>query len=477
MQSESTKFGWLSPVVYLASNSISLLGILLTTTGGVAWLFLIPLGVTGEAANPYLGILFYVLLPAIFFGGLALIPLGIYNRQRRERKRGFYPAHFPPLNWQNTQFRRLVLFIGLATAFNVVIGGHFTYTSVEYMDSVTFCGQTCHTIMTPEFTAFQQSPHFRVSCTDCHIGEGASWFVQSKLSGAGQVFATLLNTYPRPVPTPVHNLRPARETCEACHWPEKFTGYRLRIVPKFAADEQNSASKNVLLLRIGGGPVKTGIHGFHLAPGVVVEYRSDPSRQAIPWVRYTSASGEVTEYATEDWDPAQAEESEMRVMDCIDCHNRPTHTFQMPERAVDEALAEGRIDPALPFVKKQALEIIQAEYPSTEQAKQAIPAALTEYYQREHPDMFQQKREEIERSAQGLFAVWDRNIFPEMKVTWGTYPNNIGHTDFPGCFRCHDDLHAAAGGETIRQDCSSCHELLAMEEAAPEILGQLGIND
>lgn len=466
--------GWFARIVHFANNPLTFIGVILTTTGGVSWLFMLPLQVTGEAVNPYLGILFFLFCPALFFSGLALMPLGVWLKIRRERAAGVAERRWPPLSWDNPELRRLVWLIGIATIANVIIGGHYTYAAVEYMDSPTFCGATCHTVMKPEFTAYQESPHFRVSCTECHIGEGASWFVRSKLSGTRQVFATAFDSYSRPIEQPVHNLRPARETCEECHWPQRFTPYRLRIIDKYAEDEQNTHSQNVLLMKIAGGDRK-GIHGFHLTPGVQIQYRSDPSRENIPWVQYTAPTGESTEYASEDWDPANADELELRTMDCIDCHNRPTHEFYPADRAMDRALAAGRIDPSLPNVKAKGMEIIQTEYATTEEAEETIPQALSDYYRNERPEVYGARLEAVESSAQGLLQAWQRNVFPEMNVTWGTYRINIGHTDFPGCYRCHDDGHAAEDGRTINQDCSSCHELLAWEETNPEILSELGI--
>jgi hypothetical protein len=229
------------------------------------------------------------------------------------------------------------------------------------------------------------------------------------------------------------------------------------------------------MMKIAGGAMK-GIHGFHLTPGVVIEYRSDRFRQTIPWVRYTSPSGEALEYAAADWDPAKAGDYELRVMDCVDCHNRPTHEFYLAGRAVDRALAAGRIDPSLPRVKSKGLEILKAEYASTTAAQQQIPKALVEFYRTEHAAVFGEKQAAVEQSARALLAVWERNIFPEMKITWGTYVNHVGHTDYPGCYRCHDEAHTSTSGKTITQDCSACHELLAMEESNPEILTKLGIS-
>jgi hypothetical protein len=467
--------GWLQPLVHLTNNPISFIGVFLVTTAGVAWLFVLPVEIREGASHPYLGIFFFVVLPLTFFLGLGLVPLGVWLRFRGERRRHVLPAVFAPVNWRNPDFRRLVKFVGVATFFNVIIGGYYTHATVSYMDSSGFCGATCHT-MTPEYTAYKDSPHVNVPCVDCHVGSGARAHLESKWRGAGQLAAMLLNNYERPIPTPVQTLRPARETCEQCHWPQKFGGYRLRVWDKFAEDESNSPSKTVLVMRIGGGSMTTGIHGFHVAPGVVIEYAADAKRQEIPWVRYTDAQGVSTEYAVEGWSGESNGKYQKRIMDCLDCHTRPSHQFQLPERALDGALALHRVDPSLPWVKKKGLEILKKQYASTAEATEQIPAALIDYYRREFPTVYEAKREAVERSAQGLLAVYRRNVFPEMKVDWGTYPDYIGHTDFLGCFRCHDDLHTSQSGKTISQDCSACHELLAVEESNPEILSKLGIH-
>ena len=246
---------WVRPVVYLSNNAISLLGVVLVTTAAVCWVALLPTLWSGAAASPYGGILLFMGLPSLFFLGLALIPLGIWLR----RKHGALPQSLPPLDLRNAEFRRLIFFIAVTTIVNLVIAGQLSYGAVTYMESVEFCGQTCHTVMAPEFTAYQNSPHSRVECVKCHIGPGAGWFVRSKLSGVGQVVAVTFNTYPRPIPSPVHNLRPARETCETCHWPQKYSEDRLKVFPKFAEDETNTLTKTVMLLKIGGG-LRTRLH-------------------------------------------------------------------------------------------------------------------------------------------------------------------------------------------------------------------------
>ena len=467
--------GWWSPLVHLSNNPLSLVGVILVSTATVFWVFLLPTSLGQEVNNPYVGILGFLILPAVFFLGLALIPLGIYLRFRGETRKGSYPSDFPPLNLRNPDFRRLISFVVLATLVNIVIAAETSYSAVNYMESVTFCGLTCHTVMRPEYAAYQNSPHSRVECVKCHIGPGASWFVRSKLSGVWQVFAVTFNTFDRPIPTPVRNLRPARETCETCHWPDKFEEDRLRVIEKFGDDEKNTVTKTVLLLRIGGGRRGPGIHGRHLGPGVVVRYKpGDESRQKIPWVEYTSGSGQVTAFQSPDAKPA-LQGLPVRQMDCMDCHNRPTHTYELPERAVDRDLSTGQIARDLPFVKKKSVEILRAPYPSNEAASSAIPAALERFYRETYPQVFAKRSADIARSARAVTAIYNRNVFPDMKVTWGVYPNNLGHTDFPGCFRCHDDQHKDKDGKTVTQDCSACHQILAMDEPAPKILVDLGL--
>ena len=467
--------GWLSPFIHLCNNWISLAGVVIVTTATIFWLFLLPTTLKGETSNPYIGILVYLTIPAPFFGGLLLIPLGMVLKRRREGRAAIYPPEFPALNWHNRELRRLVYFFGATTFLNIGIASQLTYSAVEYMDSVTFCGMTCHSVMQPEYTAYQSSPHSRVECVKCHIGPGAGWFVKSKLSGLGQVVAVTFNTYPRPIPAPVHNLRPARETCEACHWPQKYGEDRIKVVTKFADDETNSATKTVLLMKIGGGNHGVGIHGTHLGPGVRIRYgHSDNERQNIPWVE-SEVNGKKTVYATADAKPDGAGLS-MRTMDCMDCHNRPSHSYDLPERGLDKSMNAGLISATLPFARKKALEILKVDYKTREEAALKIPAAFAQFYQQSYPEIWSRRQADVNSSGNQVLAVWNRNIFPAMNVTWGKYPVNIGHTDFPGCFRCHDGGHNSKENASISQDCNACHNLLSMDEANPKILTDLGIS-
>lgn len=465
-------------------NELTALGGSLTTISALLIIALLILSAFGIYDTPYLGIVAFLVLPGVFVLGLLLIPLGLYWERRRARRQGgpSNPAPretYPRLDFNRASVRRTAGIVSLLTVINLLILSLTTYKGVTYMDSVEFCGTVCHTVMEPEYTAYLNSPHSRVKCVECHIGPGAPWFVRSKLSGVGQVFATLLDSYSRPIPTPVENLRPSRDTCEQCHWPEKFTGDRVKVITRFAEDEANTPLKTVLLMHIGGGNTgHRGIHSWHIDPHRQTTYiAADAQRQIIPWVQVREADGTVKEFVAQDASltPEQLARAERRVMDCIDCHNRPTHIFKLPDQAMDEALEMGRIDRTLPYIKKLGVEVLRAVAGSQGNASEEIARRVRAFYQQKYPDLFRSRREAIEAAIRELSAIFRRNVFPSMKVTWGTYPDNIGHMRFPGCFRCHDEQHVSREGQAISQSCDLCHTLLAVEEPNPPVLQQLNI--
>lgn len=465
----------------LGNNAFTLAGVVLTTGSGItlAWFWMLEL-TSPRAVNPYLGILLFLILPGVFLAGLLLMPLGIWWRRRKLRKLGTLPAEPPRVDLSSPGVRRALVTVGIATVINIAILGTASFKGVEYMDSNQFCGLTCHTVMQPEYAAFVDSPHSRVGCAQCHIGPGADWFVKSKLSGLRQVWAVTFDTFQRPVPSPVHALRPARETCEQCHWPQKFHGDKLLVRTRYAEDEANTPSTTVLLLKIGGHGAQgtTGIHGRHLDDASRITYvATDDRRQDIARVIYRDDKGEQVEFVSSEIQatPEQLAKAEVRQMDCVDCHNRPTHAFELPHRALDKALNEGRIARDLPFVKKVALEALKREYPDHATAAQQIPQALEAYYRANHGPVHAARKADIDAAARAVVAIYQRNVFPAMKVTWGTHPNHIGHEDFPGCFRCHAGNHTAKDGRMINADCTACHVILAQEEKDPKILKDLGI--
>ncbi len=458
-------------------HPVSFLGACLTTVSGALFLALFVISSLGFEKGPYVGILTFLIIPAVFVAGLLLIPLGRWLHLRRIARGAPAEIGLPVIDLNQTRTRRLVLAFGAATAVNMVLVGVAAYEGIEVMDSTPFCGQTCHSVMNPEFTTYQRSPHSRVHCVSCHIGPGADWFVKSKLSGSWQLISVALNLYPRPIPTPVHSLRPARDTCEQCHWPDKFVGDRLKVITHFQEDERNTPVKTVLDIRIGGrqGSASHGIH-WHVDPGVRIRYRSDEKRETIYDVEMTH-EGQVKRFVGPTAPPALEEPggkaSAWRTMDCVDCHNRPSHIYRLPVVEIDSALDDGRIDRSLPYIRREGLKALQADYASHGEARARIHEALAQFYAGAYPDIASSKTAPIDAAAEALGDLYCSNVFPSMNIRWGTYPNHIGHQEAPGCFRCHDGEHRTAEGAVIAQDCDTCHAVLAMEEPDPEILRTL----
>ena len=460
-------------LVLITSHWISMAGVTLVTLAGFSWLFVLPANIRGHVGNPYIGLLIFIAIPAVFFAGLVLIPIGIALSRRRVK------AGFADATDRRTAWRRAGVFFAVMTLANIVIGSQLSYRAVEHMETVQFCGQSCH-VMKPEFTAHLLAPHQEVSCASCHIAPGATGWLKAKMSGTRQLMAVMFNTFPRPIESAMESDRlvPSAETCEQCHARERPIGPRLRVISQFKDDETNTRTETVLTMLVGGGRFG-GIHGAHMGPGVRIRYAaSDRKRQTIPWVEYRNTeTGVARAYLAGDAKPESIRLLSTFEMQCVDCHNRAAHSFELPGRAVDEAMARGEIPVGLPFLKKTAVELLKASYSSDGEAAQKIPAGLSAYYQGKYPAVASQRIAGIQAAGQALLAIYRHNVFPDLKVAWGTYPNNLGHTDDPGCFRCHDDSHATPDKKTIPQDCSTCHDALAIEETSPEILKALGVAD
>ena len=462
-------------VVLVASHWLSMLGVALAAAVLLCWLFLLPLQVRGHAENPYIGILAFVIVPILFFVGLALVPAGVFLARRRVQAR-FQTEVLD----RKAAYQRLAIVLGVTTVINAAVGLQLTYRAVEHMETSQFCGQSCH-VMTPEFRSHADTSHAKVACVECHVAPGMGGWVRSKMAGTRQLMDTVFDTYQRPIPSALETNRliPATLTCEQCHWRDKSGSVRMRLINKFAEDEANTQTQTVLTMLVGGVGVG-GIHGSHMGPGVEIRYATlDTKRQVIPWVEYKNApKGESRTYLASK---SRAEEVAPLVkytMQCVDCHNRRgTHAFDSPARAVDRALAEGRMSSSLPYLKKKSVEVLKAGYATSEEAEAKIPAAIGDYYKQAHPDLYRQRGADIEGAGRTVASLYARNVFPDLKVTWDTYPDNIGHEAFPGCYRCHDEDHATPQGKTISQDCGTCHEVIASEEASPEILKTLGLAD
>jgi nitrate/TMAO reductase-like tetraheme cytochrome c subunit len=455
----------------LFRNTVSLIGtaLALVSLANVVFLFLIDV-VSGQP-SPYIGVFAYMIMPAFLVLGLILIPIGMLLE--RERRRKMLPGEvprFPRIDLNNPAQRSTVaFFLGFVIVF-VLLSAVGSYRAYEFTDSVEFCGQLCHSVMNPEFVAYSQSPHARVRCVDCHVGAGATWYARSKLSGARQVYATMFNKYPRPIPTPVESLRPAPETCEQCHWPKKFHGAQLKVFTHYGNDEKNTPRQIKMLIKTGGGDpssgVVAGIH-WHMNIANEITYLStDARRQVIPWVRMKDMNGNVTEYVSKDA-PATKEQMDnghKRRMDCVDCHNRPTHIYPPPDRSVDDSLLARRIDVSLPFIKQQAVTALTGEYKTQDEGLQGIARSLQNFYSEKYPQLAKAHPEQVQRAIGEVQRIFKGTMFPEMRTDWRTHLNNIGHFYYPGCFRCHDGGHVSKEGKTIRKDCDICHTLLAQEE-------------
>ena len=477
---------WVRPALFFGNNPISLAGGAITTASGVTMIGYWLVELIGRPnENPYLGIIFFLILPALFILGLALIPIGIFIRRRKLQKEGEIPAVFPKVDFNDRMFRHGIDIVVMATIVNLLVVSIASYRGAAYMDSPQFCGQSCH-VMHPEYTAYKISAHSHVPCVECHIGSGVSSYFQAKINGTKQlvevsthpfahVAPKLIPDYPTPIESPVRNLRPAREICEACHTPAKFVGEKLLVKSSFADDEQNSETQTVVVLHLGGQDSLshlTGIHGVHL--GHIEYIATDPTRTTIPWVQRRNADGSETAYAASALKGAMPQ-GERRVMDCIDCHNRASHTFVTAEEALNRAMADGAVNPSLPWVHKEGLALLKADYSSQAEAEAKIPIALEAFYRSGNPSVLATKSDLVKRAGQELATLYSQNVFPAMKVTWGTHPNHIGHMSYPGCFRCHDGDHNAKDGTAITQDCAACHNLLAVDEAKPKVLSDLGI--
>jgi len=467
---------WVRPALFFGNNPISLAGGAITTAAGVTMIAYWIMELIGQPnANPYLGIIFFLILPIVFVLGLSLIPIGIVVRRRALQRAGQIPREFPKVDLNDRMFRHGIDIVLVATIVNLLVVSIASYRGAAYMDSPQFCGQSCH-VMKPEYTAYKIAPHSHVACVDCHIGPGAQSYFAAKVDGTKQVFEVTLHDYPTPIPSPVRNLRPAREICEACHTPAKFVGEKLLVKSSFADDEQNSETQTVLVLHLGGLDGLshlTGIHGVHL--GHIEYIATDPTRTTIPWVQRRNPDGSETVYAASSLKGAAPPQGERRVMDCIDCHNRAAHPFVTAEEAINQAMSDGPISPTLPWIHKEGLTLLKASYSSQEEARSKIPAELKAFYSARYPDLMATKANMVNSAANGLVTIYSQNVFPSMKVTWGTHPNHIGHMTYPGCFRCHDGDHTAKDGTTIPQDCATCHNLLAVDESKPKVLADLGI--
>jgi|SoiMethySBSTD1v2_1073268.scaffolds.fasta_scaffold77814_2 hypothetical protein len=443
---------------------LSTIGVALATFASISFLVILAMELGGVPVGHYRGLISYIILPSIFVFGLVLIPIGL--RLLRKREKAGQPTTFPVLNFNDPRVRSIALLVFALTVLNLMIVSVATYKGVEVMERDEFCGATCHNVMQPEAVAHQVTPHANVKCVDCHIGEGAAHFARAKLNGARQGLEFLLGDYSRPVPQPTHV---PSAICTSCHDPERFLGDQLHIRRTYGDQEKPVEQVTIFRTLIGG--LRDGKwHGSHAHNGMKIRYLADPSRATITEVEVTRADGSTDKFVAKDAKaPAGAAWMEMG---CTDCHNRPAHQFSNPEVVVDRALSQGSIDKSLPFIKREAVAVLKASYPSRDEARNAIPAALAASYSKLVPTLDGSGKAKVDAAGKALAAEWSENNFPDMKVGWGTYVNYFQHT--PGCYRCHDKNHLNAKGDAIQQKCSgACHDVIADHEEKPEALDVL----
>jgi nitrate/TMAO reductase-like tetraheme cytochrome c subunit len=446
----------------LVRNWVSLIGAILIVASWFSFFLLLTLDFFAPDKNPYLGILTYLVAPFFFLLGLVLWSIGwLIQRRQAARAAPGAPATRFTIDISRPRDRKLLMGFALGGSIFLMITSIGSYETYEVTKSVQFCGQACHTPMEPQFVTYQHSPHARVECTSCHIGPGAKSFVKAKFNGLHQVFATISDEFPRPIHK-TETIKINQMTCEQCHWPQRFVGNLDRTFTHYLADETNTPFTVRLSLKVGGadpthGPVG-GIH-WHMNVANKVEYiATDLTKQVIPWIRLTDSNGVATEFRVADFkdDPAK---HTIHTMDCLDCHNRPAHHFRSPNDAVDLAMAAGQIDPSLPWVKSNVVASLVQTYATKAEALQKIADFLGSKYP--GTPTLGSLLTEVQR-------IYQNNFFPEMKADWRAYPNNVGHKEWAGCFRCHDGLHKTEDGKRSvkASDCNTCHTILAQGSGA-----------
>lgn len=483
----------------LWAHWLTRLGTILTTSSALLIILFFFLDLA--LANPYIGIFTYLLFPPFFILGLAIIPIGVY-RLKKQKKQENPEVEF--WDWfkgelSEVSVRRvksvayIVVFLTIANVIILSTAGSF---GISYMDRPRFCGEVCHSVMNPEYSSYLRSPHARVKCVQCHVGSGFQSFVQSKIDGLRQVISLATDTYERPIPTPVFNLRPAREICETCHWPEKFWGSKLMPNLSYGYDEANTPIWTPVLLNIGGGESGSnqsqGIHWHVMEENTMFYQASDHTREGILWVTYKADENQQRTFSLDGREIESAtldlQNENVRRLDCMDCHNRPTHIFKNPDEAVDEAMDNQNLAQDLPYIKKISVQALSYDgYTSVEQACQSIENTVSTFYQSQYPEIKEFRAHDIQQAVNTLCEIYTNNIFPQMNIGWNTYPVFIGHPDpwfaqeeaieqelrgnvSRGCFRCHNDRMRAEDGQIISGNCQLCHKILRGMTTDPQKL-------
>jgi nitrate/TMAO reductase-like tetraheme cytochrome c subunit len=451
-----------------SKNWLTIIGSIIAVINLLIIIILFIVSTIFDKGNTYLGLFIYIILPGFMLLGLIMIPIGMINKKKKlnlETVTG--KSRLPILDLNDVRHRNAFVIFTIATIVILFLSTFGSFEAYHFTESVEFCGTLCHKVMEPEHTAYQNSPHANVTCVECHVGSGADWYVKSKLSGLHQVYAVLTKIYPKPIPTPLHDLRPARETCEKCHWPQKFYARTLQTNKYFLADSANSEWDVLLQMKTGSEynirDFKEGIH-WHINPAVNIEYISDnDKRESIRYVKYTNkTTGKITIYRNDD-DPvtdSMISVTQTRTMDCIDCHNRPSHNYKSPPVYFDKAMLNGAISKDIPFIKKVAMGILKQTFSDKDSAFIMIKDSISKFYKSEYSNYYSSNSNLIDNSITSIQKAFAENTFPGMKVTSDVYPEHIGHLESDGCFRCHNNTFKSENGRTITRNCNLCHSIV-----------------
>ncbi|MBK3515873.1 cytochrome c3 family protein [Carboxylicivirga marina] len=449
-------------------NMLSFAGTLIAAVSLFIILFLMAITAIYQDSSTYLGLFTFIILPAVMIIGLLMIPLGMRRANKRAKeKHEELQGKWMVFDFNKKEHRNAAAIFITGTVILILLSSIGSYEAYHFTESEKFCGTMCHDVMGPEYTTYQNSGHAKVACVECHIGSGIDWYVKSKMSGMRQVYSVLFDKYSRPIATPIHNLRPSKETCEECHWPEKFYSHQLKYQKHFLSDEKNTEWNIQMSMKVGSDHasknLEEGTH-WHMNPNVKIEYVASPDRQTIPWVKYTNLeTGDTIVYENmmDQLTPDSLSHLDRRTMDCMDCHNRPAHKYLSPYHIMDHLMAAGDVSAELPEIKMMGMSALVEEYSTSDSAVMAIEQSLREYYTGSYAEVLDTMPGALDKAIAAITREYQNNIFPEMKVRWDAYPENIGHKEFNGCFRCHGGTHESAEGHIISNDCNTCHTIMA----------------
>ncbi len=451
-----------------SKNWLTIIGAIIAGINLLLIILLFIISTIFDKGSTNLGLFIYIILPGFLVMGLLLIPIGMIRERKRIHKAGWdSTGKLPKIDLNDPRHRNAFVIFTITTIIVLFLSTMGSFEAFHITESVEFCGTLCHEVMEPEHVAYQNSPHANVLCVECHVGSGASWYVKSKLSGLHQIYAVTTNSFKRPIETPLHDLRPARETCEKCHWPQKFYARTLWTNKYFLTDSLNTEWDVILQMKTGpeysGLGLREGIH-WHINPDINIDYISnDDKRETISYVRYTNKStGVVTIYKDEENPVTDSTilAATTRTMDCIDCHNRPSHNYNSPNVYFDKIMLTGAVSNKIPFFKKVVMDVLSQTFNTKDSAMLMIENGIVDFYKQEYPEYYGRNVKFIRESIDAVKEAYSKNTFPEMKVSYDHYPEHIGHLETNGCFRCHNNTFKAENGRIISKDCKLCHTIV-----------------